>query len=418
VRRQELEDLAAGNIQFVTSEAFGKRDGLLNTECNGGRQPAGIRAQDGRLWFPTQHGAAIVDPAAIRKNPLPPPVAIEQITIDGKPFPASAEISLAPEQTNLEIAYTGLSFVKPEQVRFRYRLVGLDADWIEAGTRRTAYYAHLPPGEYTFHVAAANNSGVWNETGASLRLTVQPPFWKTPWFVLLAILSLAWLIYFLINRRVSLLERERAAQTVFAQKLISAQEQERKRIAGELHDGLGQNLLVIKNWSLLAQQKPGNAEIIEEISDTAAATIEEVRRIAYNLRPYQIDEIGLTRALEGMLKRLATTTNISLKWQIDNIDGVFANENEINLFRIVQESLNNVIKHSLATEAEIQIELGENYVSLRIEDDGRGFAPENLNGKRGLGLTGIEERARMIGGAAAIQSVEGKGTIVSIKINL
>jgi signal transduction histidine kinase len=294
----------------------------------------------------------------------------------------------------------------------------LDADWIEAGTRRAAYYAHLPPGEYTFQVAAANNSGVWNETGASLRLTVQPPFWKTTWFVLLAVTALAALIYFLINRRVSLLERERAAQTAFAQKLISAQEQERKRIAGELHDGLGQNLLVIKNWSLLAQKKPENAAIIEEISGTASATIEEVRRIAYNLRPYQIDEIGLTRALEGMLKRLATTTNISLKWRIDNIDGVFANENEINLFRIVQESLNNVIKHSLATAAEIQIERGENYVSLRIEDDGRGFAPENLNGKRGLGLTGIEERARMIGGAALIQSIEGKGTIVSIKINL
>lgn len=151
------------------------------------------------------------------------------------------------------------------------------------------------------------------------------------------------LIYYFINRRIKILERERAVQTAFAQRLIAAQEIERKRIAGELHDGLGQNLLVIKNWILLARQRAGNgsAEILKEISDTASQTIDEVRRIAYNLRPYQIDEIGLTRALEGMLKRLAATTEIRLTWQFDNIDNTFTAENEINLFRIVQDCADN-----------------------------------------------------------------------------
>lgn len=421
VRRQELEDFADGKIQAVTSEAFGRRDGLLNTECNGGRQPAGVRARDGRLWFPTQEGAAIVDPTAVEKNPLPPPVIIESLTIDQKTIDLKDNLEILPNQTNLEIAYTGLSFVKPEQVRFRYRLEGLETNWIEAGTRRTAYYSHLPPGEYVFRVAAANNSGVWNAEGASLRFTVHPPFWRTWWFVAATTLGIVGIIYLLFRQRFNKLEREHALQTAFAQKLIAAQELERKRIAGELHDGLGQNLLVIKNWTLLAQQRErgnGSSEILEEISGTASQTIEEVRRIAYNLRPYQIDEIGLTRALEGMLKRVAATTEIDLTWQIDEIDGVFSPENEINLFRIIQECVNNIVKHSRAAQAKVLIRRGEASVFVKIEDDGRGFTPEDLDGKRGLGLNGIEERARMINGLAQIQSAPGAGTNVQININL
>jgi signal transduction histidine kinase/ligand-binding sensor domain-containing protein len=416
----ELEDLAAGKIQAVTSEAFGRRDGLLNTECNGGRQPAGVRASDGRLWFPTQEGTAIVNPKTVEKNPLLPPVVIESVTIDQKNVQLNDRLEIQPNQVNLEIAYTGLSFVKPEQVRFRYKLDGLNADWVEAGTRRTAYFSYLPPGEYTFRVIAANNSGVWNTEGVSLRLTVYPPFWRTWWFVLLSALAIAALIYVISRLRFAKIERERAVQTAFAQNLIAAQERERKRIAGEIHDGLGQNLLVIKNWALLALQKDKNsdADLLEEISDTASQTIEEVRRIAYNLRPYQIDEIGLTRAIEGMLKRLAAAGKISLDSEIDNIDDCFAPDNEINLFRIVQECMNNIIKHSGASRAKVSIKREPYRISLKIEDNGKGFASENLNGTRGLGLTGIEERARMLNGTAVIQSETGKGTVIQINIQL
>jgi signal transduction histidine kinase/ligand-binding sensor domain-containing protein len=416
----ELEDLAAGKIQAVTSEAFGRRDGLLNTECNGGRQPAGVRTRDGRLWFPTQNGAAIVDPQTVAKNPLPPPVVIESVTVDQKTVGLTENIEIQPAQVNLEIAYTGLSFIKPEQVRFRYKLDGLDPDWIEAGTRRTAYYSYLPPNEYTFRVIAANNSGVWNSEGASLRLTVHPPVWRTWWFLTIAVLSVAALIYFVLRRRFAQIERERLAQTHFAQNLIAAQELERKRIAGEIHDGLGQNLLVIKNWALLALQKNErtDAALLEEISETASQTIDEVRRIAYNLRPYQIDEIGLTRATEGMLKRLTAAGKMRLEMQIDNIDDCFAPENEINLFRIVQECMNNIIKHSDAREAKVSITRAPGAVQIKIEDNGKGFSIEDLNGKRGLGLTGIEERARMSGGAAAIYSAPGRGTTIQININL
>ncbi|MBS1796535.1 MAG: hypothetical protein JSS81_22065 [Acidobacteria bacterium] len=420
VARAELEDLAAGRIQAVSSEAFGKRDGLLNTECNGGRQPAGVRARDGRLWFPTQEGAAVVDPRTVGRNPLPPPVILEGVTIDRKNIDLTEPIEIRPDQINLEIAYTGLSFVKPEQMRFRYRLEGLNDDWTEAGTRRTAYFSYLPPGEYTFRVTAANNSGVWNTEGASLRLKVYPPFWKTWWFAALAAMTAGLLIYLILRRRFAKIERERAAQVEFTQNLIAAQERERKRIAGEIHDGLGQNLLVIKNWALLALQKKQlpDAVLLEEISETASQTIEEARRIAYNLRPYQIDEIGLTRAVEGMIRRLKASGEIDIEMQIDNIDDCFPPDGEINLFRIVQECLNNIVRHSGAREAWVTIRREPQKVLVKIEDRGKGFAPESIGGKRGLGLTGIEERARMLGGRSLIQSVAGKGTIVQIQIDL
>ncbi|MDQ3713879.1 MAG: hypothetical protein M3388_16895, partial [Acidobacteriota bacterium] len=156
VSRQQLNDFADGKRQTINSTAFGKSDGMLNTEANGGRQPAGIKARDGRLWFPTQDGAAVVDPEAVAFNPLPPPVVIENVKIENQSVANfQTAIEIQPGQENLEINYTGLSFIKSEQIRFRYRLEGLDKDWTDAGERRTAYFPYLPPGNYTFRVAAA-----------------------------------------------------------------------------------------------------------------------------------------------------------------------------------------------------------------------------------------------------------------------
>jgi len=171
--RQQLIDFADGKVSAIVSTAYGKSDGMLSTECNGGRQPAGIRASDGRLWFPTQDGVAIVDPEAVSFNPFPPPVVIENVTIEDKLIDdfesadgnSNSAIIIEPEQDNLEINYTGLSFVKPEQVRFRYKMEDLDDAWTEAGGRRTAYFPYLPPGNYTFRVTAANSDDVWNEQG-------------------------------------------------------------------------------------------------------------------------------------------------------------------------------------------------------------------------------------------------------------
>lgn len=423
LHRQELKDFAAGRTAFVTSVSFGKADGMLSVECLGGFQPAGFKARDGSLWFPTQEGVAIIDPRRVSTNSIPPPVALEECLLDRRIVDWRQGVQIHPGQASLEITYTGLSFDRAEQVRFRYRLEGLDADWIEAGTRRTAYYSHLPPGSYNFKVIAANSDGIWNTEGQSLRIIVLPPFYRTWWFLMLAGLGAAGLALLAYQYRIRQLERARAAQQEFSRRLLDSQEGERKRIAIELHDSLGQQLLVIKNWALIGQNvasKDGPAsEPFDEISTAASQAIDEVREIIYDLRPYQLDKIGLTNTIRFMIEKVAAAAGIEFAMELDEIDGVFSAEAEIRLYRVVQECVNNIVKHARASAARLVIRRDGHAVRLKIEDNGRGFAPQApSNNGTGLGLTGLGERVRMLGGSYTIQSAPGGGTQVQVTINL
>lgn len=437
VSRAELEDFAAGKLNHITSTFFGKSDGMLNAECNGGRQPAGLKTRDGKLWFPTQDGVAIIDPEAIPFNPLPPPVVIESATLSGANVPLTGDLKIEPGQSNLEIRYTGLSFIKPEQIRFRYRLEGLDADWTEAGIRRSAYYPYLPPGDYTFKVIATNADGVWNLQGESLRITVVPPFYRTVWFIVLASLGVAGLGILIFRYRVAQLRKEYAtreafsrqlleAQESFSRRLIDSQEAERKRIAGELHDSLSQNLVIIKNRAMIGLQgrdDPEQAfEQIEEIAGAAGEALAEVREIAQNLRPFHIDRLGLTKALEALVRKV-NTSSLRCTAQVDKIDALLTPDLEINLYRIVQECLNNIVKHAEATEARVTVERREQTIEINIQDNGRGFTPqatspgESSNGS-GMGLVGINERARILGCVPIIKSAPTAGTEIFLTIKL
>ena len=423
VRKAELNDFAEGRAKEISSIPYNKRDGMLNSECNGGGQPTGIRARDGRIWFPTQQGVAVIHPDLVPVNRQPPLMVIVSLVVDRQPVSLRAPVRLQPGQVSVEINYSGLSFINPELVKFKYKLEGLDEDWVDAGTRRTAYYSHLPPGRYRFKVIAANRDGVWNEQGASLEIVVLPPFWRTWWFVTLAACALAALVFAFYRRRIRQLQRAQAAQEAFSRQLIESQENERRRIASELHDSLGQSLVLIKNWALLglratgAQGESARANL-DEISTTATAAINEVREIAYNLGPYQLDRLGLARTIEEMVERVASSSPIRFSVEIDPLDGLFGKQAEINTFRIVQEAINNIVKHSAATSASLRIESDGARVTLTIRDDGRGFAPAaaGANGARGFGLLGLSERVRLLGGELAIQSEPGKGTTVHITL--
>lgn len=423
VNRKELVEVSEGKRSFVTSTPFGKSDGMLNTEANGGAQPSGLKASDGRLWFPTQDGVAIADPAAVQFNPEPPPVVIEESRIDNQIFKHSQnEIRLEPGQENLEIDYTGLSFIKPEQMRFRYRLEGLDAAWVEAGTRRTAFYPHIAPGNYTFRVIAANSDNVWNETGATIRVMVLPPFYLTWWFILAVLLFFSVATIGLVISRFVQLEKRRAAQQAFSRQLIASQEQERKRIAAELHDSLGQRLVVIKNLALMfLNSKNGNTDDesrIEGISAEASQAIGEVKEISYNLRPYQLDRIGLTKAIEAIVRSAQAASNIEFTANIDDIDNYFPKESEINFYRIVQESVGNLVKHSGASKASVEIDRSGPALELNIRDNGNGFVPGQTESRTGgFGLIGISERVELFNGTLDLRSSPGEGTSVRIRMN-
>ncbi len=189
VRRTQLDAFARGEVARVRSTAYTERDGLRNREANGGFQPAGMRASDGRLWFPTQDGAVIVDPSRLTRNEVPPSVVIEEIVTAGRRLRVGDTTAvLDASERDVEIVYTALSFMAPENVRFRYRLEGYDDDWVEAGNRRSAFYTRVPPGDYAFRVIASNNEDVWNEVGASMAMTIAPRFYETrAWYVFVAL---------------------------------------------------------------------------------------------------------------------------------------------------------------------------------------------------------------------------------------
>jgi hypothetical protein len=181
VSKKELDDLDRGRISSITSIAYGRADGMRNLECNS-NQPSGWKSKDGRLWFPTVKGVVMIDPDHIKLNTLPPPVVIEEMIFDKKPVDTRQQAELPPGKRELEFHYSGLSFTDPSKVEFKYKLEGYDEIWVDAGTRRVAYYTNIPPGKYRFRVIACNNDGLWNETGAAFEFYLQH-YWYEWWWV-------------------------------------------------------------------------------------------------------------------------------------------------------------------------------------------------------------------------------------------
>jgi ligand-binding sensor domain-containing protein/signal transduction histidine kinase len=187
VLKKQLNDVADGKAQSVTSTSYGTADGMESREGNGGYFPSGYRLHDGKLCFATTKGLAVVNPADIRLNQIPPPVVIDGFLVEGERQPATGTIHVPAGKSRFEFHYAGISFAGSKEVRYKYQLAGLDEGWIDAGTRRDAYYTHLDPGEYTFRVIAANSDGIWNEAGASATFVLSPHFYQTGWFIGLAV---------------------------------------------------------------------------------------------------------------------------------------------------------------------------------------------------------------------------------------
>ena len=181
VPKKELDEVADGKRARVEPVVYGTHDGMNNAECNGGAS-AGVRTRDGKIWFPTIEGVVRIDPRHLPTNRLEPPVAIEEVLVDDRPVEPSELLELPAGTRALEVHYTALSLTAPEAVRFRYRLEGYEDAWVEAGSRRAAYYTKLPPGRYRFRVIAANDDGLWNERGATLSVVAAPRYYETLWF--------------------------------------------------------------------------------------------------------------------------------------------------------------------------------------------------------------------------------------------
>lgn len=190
VSRRALEDVARGAARVVEIETFGVDEGMRTSVATASYQPSACVTRDGRLWFATTGGVVVADPAHLERNQLPPPVVVEALVADGRPLAKGAQATVTAGTQQLAVHYNGLSLLMPQRVRFRYRLIGYDRDWIDAGGRRVAFYTKLPPGDYRFDVRAANNDGVWSPAGAAISFRLLPLWYQTAWFRLGATLAL------------------------------------------------------------------------------------------------------------------------------------------------------------------------------------------------------------------------------------
>ncbi|HEX4119639.1 MAG TPA: two-component regulator propeller domain-containing protein [Verrucomicrobiae bacterium] len=420
----ELDDFVAAAGHFVPCRGYNKGDGLPATECTFGSQPAACQTSDGKLWFPTVAGVVSVDPGQIPFNSNPPPVVIEsvlveeqEITTNGPHAAPPESVTVPPGEEDLEIHYTSLNLGGAERARFRYRLVGRETKWHEAGTQRFARYPTLAPGTFEFQVIACNEDGIWNETGATLAVTVLPLFWQTGWFraaeigVLLAIVAAT--VYFIATEK---LQRQVAG---FRQQ--QALEKERARIARDIHDQVGASLTQLALLGEMVEadkDSPEEAEVhARQISQTARETTHALDEIVWTVNPSNDTLEGLVNYIckhaQDYLSVAGLRYRLDVPAQLPAAS--ISPEARHNVFLAAKEAVTNIVKHARATEAWIHLRLEPGKFTLEIEDNGRGpggvkeKAAESRNGMRNM-----RKRMEDVGGEFSIEPGAHGGTRVRL----
>ncbi len=475
VSRQQLDDFADGKVVAVTVLAFGEADGMRNRECNG-NSPGAIKASDGRLWFSTLDGVAVIDPSRIAFNRLPPPVRVESVLADRKPVALSADLRIPPGKGELEFHYTALSYLAPERVRFRYRLEGFDRDWVDAGTRRVAYYTNLPPGRYVFRVSASNNDGVWNEAGASHALRLAPHFYQTPGFLGLCVGAVplvgGWWHRSRIRRlerdaRIlrSLVEERTRAQEALAESnrkleqaledLQRAQEsmvqQERLRALGQMASGVTHDfnnaltpIVGFTDFLLVRPQILDDREktltYLTNINTAAKDAANVVKRLREFYRARDEAEVFPLVGIDAIVRQATAMTQpkwkdqalakgISIEVQTDLTETPLISGNASDL----REMLTNVIFNAVDAMPEggaiiLRSRVDGAFVALEVADTGTGMTDEVRNRclepffttkgdeGTGLGLPMVYGIVRRHGGTVQIESTPGKGTTFRIRL--
>jgi signal transduction histidine kinase len=417
---KQLNDCVSGRNSFVHCMVF-RRERGTPPGFGTGFQPSCFKASDGKLWFATAAGVVVIDPAGIHADSAPPPVYIEEFLTDKDVLPLHAgtnEILVVPAGTRrLEIRYTGVDFRAPALMRFRYKLEGFDSEWINAGTRHEAVYTSIPPGKYHFRVSAANNQGVWNETGAVAAFQIEPFFWETKTFQysapalgLLAIGGVAWgFVSRKHKHELEMLERKHSL------------ERERARIAQDMHDGLGSSLVKI---SLLGEQaesrfaeSDGAAHQVRKMTATARQVIREMDEIVWAVNPKNDTLENFVGYVCGFAREHFSDTPVEchLDFPVELPSVSLSTEVRHNLFLAIREALNNVLKHASAKHVWVRMEIASGKLALEVRDDGKGFSPDISDRRNGLG--NMHARMHQIGGNMRLES-SSAGTHVHFAISL
>ncbi len=412
VSRGELLKFAAGGIAKVTSNPFSPTDAQRTIACQPGVEPAVWKMQDGRIWFSTDHGVLVVDPAHTRRVLPPPTVVVEEVQVNGQEVNANRIGELPPGRTNLYFRFTALSFASPSRTTFRHQLEGFDKDWVEAGSRREAFYTNLPPGNYRFRVSAANQDGPWNEARRVVEFTLDPYFYQTQWFLPLVVGMLiltGWGV-----SRLRVLQVQARLNAVLA---------ERSRIARELHDTLIQGFsgVTMQMQGLAARLGPApERAVLDGIIDDAGHCLREARLSVGGLRSVPGNATGLADAVGRAARQLTETRDVRLSLKLEEQPPPLSDDVEYNLLRIAQEAITNAVKHAAAGSIEVSLECVPHKLVLTVRDDGVGFVvPGREQSTPGhYGLIGMRERANQINAELQLNSQPGLGTTVRLDLPL
>ncbi|HUP03665.1 MAG TPA: two-component regulator propeller domain-containing protein [Bryobacteraceae bacterium] len=407
VLKSQLWDFAAHRIAALTPENYGVEDGLRSAQC--GAYPnahGGTQTSDGRLWFTTIRGLAILDPAA-RRRALPAPlVHLVSMSADGQAVDLFSPARLEPGAGHLQIRFDAVHLSAPERVQYSYRLEGLDKDWWRAGNRHTAGY-NLGHGKYRFVVRAEAPDAPPAETTYSFELL--PHFYETLWFRMacaMPLLGAAWAAYRLRLRRIG----DRFALVL----------EERARLAREIHDTLAQGFVGISSqldavaMCMPAEDSPAR-QFLTIAQKMARHSLTEARRSVMDLRASILDEHDLGAALQTGAAMWTAGTAVRVEVSVSGHPGLLPQEMEQHLLRIAQEAVANTLKHGAATQIWIKLTTEGRKISLSIVDNGRGFEPKDVFSSLGhFGLLGVRERAERLGGEMRLSSHPGEGTKVEV----
>lgn len=421
IDRGELEACLEGRLARISPLTLGRSDGMATNGCSSGGQPGACRTADGRLWFTTARGLAVVRPDEIERNALPPPVVIESLTVDGESRPWQGQpLELEAGTLSCAIHYTALSLTAPEKVRFRTRLEGVEKDWQEVGRERTSVFRYLQPGDYRFHVIACNGDGVWNQVGASLPFRIRAHYWQQPWFRVLGVVLSASLVGLLVW----LASRRRAIERLAEVERGHALERERARIARDIHDDLGSGLTRIMLLSQtvrdeVGEESPMRAEL-DQVSAAAERLTQAMDEIVWAVDPRHDSLESLMDYVMSAAQEFlsAAGTRCRIEAPSHPPDWVLSAECRHSLFLAFKEALHNVVRHAGAETVRIRFEIGERSFTLSVEDDGRGFEPGRAGGREngGRGLGHLAERLAEVGGECRVESGPGSGTRVLFRV--
>ena len=429
VARAELDawasavDTGADRTRTIQTTVFDNSDGVRASGISG-YSPRAAKATDGRIWYHGPDGVNVIDPRHIKVNTLQPPVSIEQVVADRRTYDTlldgGAHLDLPALTRDLQIDYTALSLVAPEKNRFRYRLEGYDRDWQDAGNRHQAFYTNLSPRNYRFRVIASNNSGVWNETGATVDFAVAPAYYQTVWFRASVVGMFVLLLAAAYRMRVRQVARQYNLR-------LEERVGERNRIARDFHDTLLQSfqgvLLKFHAATYLLPDRPDEArERLQGVIEQASQAISEGRDAVQGLRASSVVNNDLAQAISTLGEALGTdhagqrapAFDVAVEGTPQNLAPLVQDD----VYRIAGEALRNAFQHAKAKRIEVELHYDRARFRLRVRDDGKGIDQKVIKeGRTGhFGLTGMRERAQLLRGKLVIWSELDSGTELELTI--